>query len=323
MVRIGKWVEGSQPNQPVSQLAKQALAARLEMVASYLPMAAQKADEDTEYVHQLRVATRRAVAAIQAFGDLLPVKRTKKMNKHLRDIRRAAGDARNLDVLVDQLLKQRQIDSDSRRDQLVHWIRHCRQRAQGPLKKIAEPERCQWLAHSIEALLKRIRWRECQPELTLAMAGPRVLRPAVADFVQATEADLGDVIALHRMRIAAKRLRYAMELLAGGFPPWFRAELYPSFSEIQDRLGEINDACMAKSMFSNWIGGGHPPQMIDEFQCQMYAERQRIVTGSRAFRDWWTAARSEGLRVRFETALKGPDGNEDTADTTSREIELG
>ena len=63
----GKWVEGVSPKQPLHEAAYRILESRLSAVWHWLPLAAEKSDEDVEYVHQLRVSTRRAVEA----GDLV------------------------------------------------------------------------------------------------------------------------------------------------------------------------------------------------------------------------------------------------------------
>jgi hypothetical protein len=68
----GKWGSGVAPNQTVGEAAGQILAARLPAVWSWLPLAAQRSEEDVECVHQLRVAPRRAMAALRLFADLLP-----------------------------------------------------------------------------------------------------------------------------------------------------------------------------------------------------------------------------------------------------------
>ena len=49
--------------------------------------------------HQLRVATRRAGAALEIFRDCLPEKDYQTARKQLRRLRRAAGAARDWDVL--------------------------------------------------------------------------------------------------------------------------------------------------------------------------------------------------------------------------------
>src|SRR5262249_9204837 len=55
-------------------------------------------DKDPEHVHQLRVGTRRARAALDIFALCLPPKAHKNAKKLLRGLRRAAGEARDWDV---------------------------------------------------------------------------------------------------------------------------------------------------------------------------------------------------------------------------------
>ena len=102
MVRKGKWVADASPDEPLADVARRALDMRLGLVWHYLPRAADKPAE-TENVHQLRVATRRAMAAMQIFDTLLPRKRGLWWNKQLKRVRQAAGQARDLDVLAERL----------------------------------------------------------------------------------------------------------------------------------------------------------------------------------------------------------------------------
>ena len=51
--------------------------ARLRTLWNWLPLAAKNADDDVEYVHQLRVASRRAMAVLEIFDAMLPRKRSK------------------------------------------------------------------------------------------------------------------------------------------------------------------------------------------------------------------------------------------------------
>ena len=61
------------------------------MPSGDLPLALQQAVKDVEHVHQLRVATRRARAALDIFADCLPDGAFTAAKKQLRKIRRAAG----------------------------------------------------------------------------------------------------------------------------------------------------------------------------------------------------------------------------------------
>jgi hypothetical protein len=64
-----RWVQGVSPADRTIDVAVRTLGGRLDAVLYYLPLAAEKADEDTEYVHQLRVWTRRATAALRLYED--------------------------------------------------------------------------------------------------------------------------------------------------------------------------------------------------------------------------------------------------------------
>ncbi len=100
MRRKGKWISVESPDQPVTDVARQALDKRLSTVWRCLPLAAHKADDDIEYVHQLRVASRRAMAAIEIFESFLPKHRAAWFKRQLKRVRNAAGDARDFDVLA-------------------------------------------------------------------------------------------------------------------------------------------------------------------------------------------------------------------------------
>src|SRR5262245_13261360 len=96
----GKWITGLTPSTSVMDAAKAVLSMRFAVVRHYLPLAAEKAHEDVEHVHQLRVGTRRAAAALRMFADAFPRKHLKPTRQTLRTIRRAAGDARDWDVFL-------------------------------------------------------------------------------------------------------------------------------------------------------------------------------------------------------------------------------
>ena len=71
MVRKGKWISDVSPDEPLLVVARCVLESRLEQVWHYLPRAADE-PEHVENVHQLRVSTRRAMAALEIFQDLEP-----------------------------------------------------------------------------------------------------------------------------------------------------------------------------------------------------------------------------------------------------------
>src|SRR5439155_26079578 len=96
----GKWITDLTPETPLEDAARRVLTVRLEVVHEYLPLALERWTEDSEHVHQLRVGTRRAGAALAIFEPCLPRKVFKRVRKRLRKVRRAAGEARDWDVFT-------------------------------------------------------------------------------------------------------------------------------------------------------------------------------------------------------------------------------
>ena len=100
----GKWISDLTRETPIADAARRVLSVRLEVVRDYLRLATREPDKDVEHVHQLRVGTRRAGAALNIFSLCLPEKVYRNARRYLRRIRRAAGQARDWDVFLEELL---------------------------------------------------------------------------------------------------------------------------------------------------------------------------------------------------------------------------
>jgi len=72
-MQIGKWIDGITPNDAASEVAQRFLGQRLSAVDHFLPLAAEHADEDDDYVHELRVYARRSMAALRLFKEMFTV----------------------------------------------------------------------------------------------------------------------------------------------------------------------------------------------------------------------------------------------------------
>jgi hypothetical protein len=82
-----------------------------------------------------------------------------------------------------------------------------------------------------------------RPEMSLRTVARRVLAVRVAEFYSYSPFihDPARVTELHDMRIAAKRLRYTLEIFKVCFPPEME-ELLAQARALQELLGEIHDA---------------------------------------------------------------------------------
>ena len=81
-----------------------------------------------------------------------------------------------------------------------------------------------------------------EPDGALADNAERIVRARLDELCSfmPTAADPAEVVALHDMRIAAKRLRYILEITGACFGPYAKTATKLT-KELQDLLGEIHD----------------------------------------------------------------------------------
>lgn len=309
MVRISKWIAVDSPDQPLTGAARQALAARLGAVWHFLAQSAGRAD-DVENVHQLRVWSRRAKAAVTIFEELLPPRRARWMKEQLDRIRRAAGEARDCDVLAERLARRAEKADGAALTAALRRVQARRQEAQPPIDDIERRLRRKRFDGRVAELVDSVRRHEPGQEPDCLAAGRLRLRPCVDEFFAAAAGDLSDVESLHRFRIAGKRLRYAMELFAGAFDASLRQDLYPVVEQLQERLGQINDHANAQRRFEQWLEEAADKDEEQAFRKLVAAEKAALRRDRRAFFAWWTAERAQALERRFDQLLSGRESRE-------------
>lgn len=303
-----KWLTEIQPGQPVSSGARHALALRFDGVLQYLPLAAERADEDVEYVHQLRVATRRARAAIRVFETLMGRKQRRWLNRQMRQLRRAANDARDLDVLLERVIDLPQELDLTGRIELVGEIAQRRRKAQQPLRAAFEEFDLATFQRHLQRLGKSVRYRDKGDEPSFAVAAQQSLRPLVERFFATASEDLSTPAALHQLRIAGKQVRYALELLAAAFATELRDAIYPEFEEVQRRLGIVNDYVTARLLYEHWLPIVGPKSQ-SLLQRLLQHEQIALTQACSAFHEWWTEERRSLLRQGFDQ-LCPPDASQ-------------
>ena len=245
---VHKWIAGLQSDTPVLEAAARVLKLRFKTVAHFLPLAANEPEKDVEYVHQLRVSSRRAVAALAMFTDLMPKKRLRPLRKQLRKIRRAAGNARDWDVVQIHLRdwsKQRP-KSEQAGIQFLQGLSFDRRlQSQKTLVELADAS-----LDVQDAIDHLDLGSEYSKNRTLGEHAVPFLDGLQDVLHAAIETDTGDYEHLHRIRIAGKELRYAMEIGAPCFQPPFKEVLYKAIEEMQEILGTANDSHVAVQWLS-------------------------------------------------------------------------
>jgi CHAD domain-containing protein len=304
-----KWISGLRGDMPVAEAARRVFTVRLGAVLDRLPWAVEHADEDIEHVHQLRVGTRRAGAAVRIFADCLPAKLYRQTRRVLRAVRRAAGAARDWDVFLD-MLNARRGRPDSRQraglDFLLGFGHGQRVFAQGHLREATagKTDRLRRLLVEIGTALDAADHARTLRDLAVPM-----LTNLIRELEEAARGDLHAYEALHRVRILGKQLRYAMELFESCFGPAFREEIYPSVVAMQEILGRANDSHVASVRLDELRARVERAQPKDWARYKpacdqlLLYHRRRLPEQRRHFEDWWAAWQSRGHAAALEKLL--------------------
>jgi CHAD domain-containing protein len=301
MGRNTKWVEG-QPDESVELVARRALAARLGRLWHFLEQAVEHEGQQIEDVHQLRVFTRRSAAAMRIFEAWLPKRRGRWMHKQLKRIRKAAGEARDLDVLRARWSEELTELPAGQSAILLEQVKRRRRRAQWPIEDAYHKLASKRFPRRARKLSKKVRFRgpeggDCGDRL-LCVA--RVsLAELLVPYFQLAGSTFADPAELHAFRIASKQVRYAMEVFAGAFDDSFRQQLYPLVADLQDRLGKINDHVTALAYLTTWHGETEAAAVRQAIEAGMQLEQQALDDSQREFLAWWSAEKREQLHSQF------------------------
>ena len=193
-----------------------------------------------EVVHDTRTSLRRVRAALRTFAGSFPAPGT--VDDDLRFVAVALGAVRDADVLAEALLP----DLEALPEELVLGP------ARGDLDEALAARRRDAL-DAVHRDRTDPRWQRAVAQLTAWREDPPALAPQdhVRTLTRARERvrrrirdSGGDPVALHSARKAAKRWRYAAELLAGNEPA--AGEHLERAMEVQSVLGEVQDALIAR-----------------------------------------------------------------------------
>ncbi|WP_206244407.1 CYTH and CHAD domain-containing protein [Novosphingobium terrae] len=196
---------------------------------------------DPEALHQARVALRRLRSALAIFKPMLIGEALAHLQSELRWLAGTLGEARDLDVLLDQA------EPGALRDRLQLAC----DKAHADVRAVLESGRCRMLLFDLTEWMMLGAWsivpdRQAlrkRPARDFARQALRKLRKRVkkrgADLEQLSDEKR------HDLRKAAKRLRYGVEFFGGLFPKSKPLRRYRKFSDsledLQDNLGDLND----------------------------------------------------------------------------------
>ncbi|HRD91100.1 MAG TPA: CYTH and CHAD domain-containing protein [Accumulibacter sp.] len=236
--------------------------------------------DNPEFVHQARVAIRRLRSAIRVWKPRLPEAFVADYDPLWQALARQLGETRNWDVFLAETLPTiiAAFPECPQADQLASYARRrCAVNRQVAGSALSSGEYSRLLLDFTAAVLA-LPERENR---RLDVFAPRCLDKRAGKVWQlAQEALTSDATARHRLRVAYKRLRYALEFFAPLFPGELLRNYHLSASGLQEMLGQLNDLAVARELIEEALPG---------------APGEGILR--------WLEARSDGLLPQLEGLL--------------------
>jgi CHAD domain-containing protein len=220
---------------------------------------------EIECIHRMRVASRRLRSAQEYFDSILLKKNSTIWEKQIQSITAALGNARDLDIQIEAIQEYQLQNEDIRLQpgfkRLILRLSQKRKQAQlsvllsvskftsNPVIKRVQKELSHYVEpdgneHFISMPLRLLANQAINEKLTNFLS--------YEPFVHIPE----KMLELHAMRIAAKHLRYTMEIFAPLFPGELDDWIQP-VKQAQEQLGVIHDCDMWIDFLPQFMDSEH------------------------------------------------------------------
>lgn len=300
-------VDPGSPGSDVREVAAGVVRGRIDAVWRLLQKASQPRRLRPEEIHQLRVATRRALVALEVFGDRFPSRRREWFERQLRRIRKTAGEARDLDVLTARLEQDRSASAARRSpgdgsERLLTMLQKQRDASRRPIGDVhAKLLDQDWPSRLGEMIARARGGRRTSFERHVR----RRLPPIIEQFFSLADRKARGAADLHELRIEGKKLRYALEVCGGVLPSRAMSRCHESLEQLQKRLGKFTDHAAAADRFRRWSKRKAARCSRTAIMSLVRQETKLADAARREFSRWWKGSRRRGLRRRFERMLGG------------------
>ncbi len=242
---------------------------------------------DAAAIHDLRVSIRRFIQALVVFKPYFRGKEARKIRRRLKRLMIPAGEVRNHDIALKLMAKSPRASASDLRAKLQSRRKESELILVSQLKRWTERKSSQKWRAEMEAALARA--EQATVPVSEQLAQQTLCRMA-KDFFEGGNAAANPKAApaeLHRFRIAAKKFRYSMELLA----PMYGATLLRWLEKIkhaQALLGDINDYETVRQMVAPFKGSAEITAWLKK------KERKSMA----AFRKYWADEFGDRERAR-------------------------
>jgi triphosphatase len=231
--------------------------------------------DNPEFVHQARVAIRRLRSAIRVWKPLLPQDFVSNFDPLWQALARQLGETRNWDVFLAETLPSIVAafpdPEGATLARLSNYAqRRCAINRQAARSTLKTDDYSRLLLEFTAAILA-LPEGEARPLDTFV---PRCLDKRAKQVRQlAAQALRGDATARHRLRVAYKRLRYALEFFASLFPGERLRNYHLSASGLQEMLGRLNDLAVASELIHEAL----PGEQGEDIRCWLDGQAEQLL----------------------------------------------
>jgi CHAD domain-containing protein len=335
-----KQVKGINCNGPTGEGIRLVLRTRFEEMYAF--SAAALDWSDPEGVHSMRVASRRLRSALRDFTPYLRKSALRASQKEIRSLADVLGEVRDQDVAIMALEKTAAHVPKEVSAALEHFLsgkKEIREQARAKLKSALRTNQLRALRSNFLSSVESATPIPKNSDRTAATAGITYLKMArsvilerLRELEKLSESLYRpfDVEPLHDMRIAAKRLRYAIELFQDCWGRTMKAYA-KRVARMQTALGELHDCDVWVEIIGEEMLNARKVKQLhhadgSEWLLNHFL-RQRAKYLRQAFalwREWEKDGVSEQLRAALHaepSAQKSQPGNRDVSANEARELE--
>ena len=291
---------------------------------------------DPEGVHSMRVASRRLRSALRDFTPYLHKRGLKSTQRQLRSLADALGEVRDQDVAImalEKLATHAPTEVSPVLKEYIDGRKEVRERARKELKSILMGNAFEELQSSfmdgvekVTAVRKRkTSDAETVAEITFGQMSRRVILDRLKELEKLSNGLFNpfEIEDLHEMRIAAKRLRYAVELFE---QCWSNSlAIYAkSVARIQSALGDVHDCDVWIESFVKQIGGARKDKHREHVTAFVWLLGHFLKLRTKHLRQAlrrWCEWETNDVSAKLRASLGATQNNVDRQPHTSRSFD--
>jgi triphosphatase len=236
------------------------LAHLTDVVLHYAPAVAEDIS-GPEPVHQMRVALRRLRSAVTVFRRMLDCPELQAANAGLKALSARLGPTRDWDVFLGETVPavSAVFPTEPKLARLIKAGERRRRECHAALRDFLRSTEFRQLGIALAWLAGAISWHPTLPEdadqpVPLRDFAAGVLDRRLRKLLGTDDISGLEQSELHKLRLKAKRMRYAAEIFAPLYPGKAPRRFIRRLTAVQDGLGQLNDRATAEKLLAE-LGG--------------------------------------------------------------------